>query len=133
NTTCAEWRAVLMSDLKPEVRIEAIKALSAFAPNGYGKDAAQAIIEVMRGYDIDNPDPDDSRLIGEALTAFLKVRSERVPILTDELRHGKTNARRFAITALQQVRPDALKAAVPAIIDACKDADASVRYGAIMT
>jgi len=49
NKTFAEWRATLMSDLKPEVRIEAIKALSAFAPNGYGKDAAQAPEPVRYG------------------------------------------------------------------------------------
>src|SRR5262249_17314618 len=32
----AEWRETLRDDLKPEVRVEAMKALSAFGTNGYG-------------------------------------------------------------------------------------------------
>src|SRR5262249_13173540 len=49
--TFAEWLLVLTTDLKPEVRAEAIRALSAFGANAYGKEAAEAIVEVMGDYD----------------------------------------------------------------------------------
>jgi hypothetical protein len=58
-----EWRTVLATDLKPEVRAEAIKALSAFGANGYGREATLAIVEAMRGYEINPGDAEDDKVM----------------------------------------------------------------------
>ncbi len=126
----AEWRAVLTTELKPEVRIEAINALSTFGANGYGKEAAEAIVGLMKGYDIERLPPDDSRVIHAAWEAFGKIGAEGVPTLLDELRHGEMNGRRFAIRALGRVRNP--KAAVPALIEAFKDEDVYIRRSALL-
>src|SRR5262249_34697497 len=46
-----QWRRLLLTELKPERRIEAIRAMSAFGANGYARDAAAAVIEVLRAYE----------------------------------------------------------------------------------
>jgi len=126
----AEWRAVLTSDLKPEVRTEAIKALSAFGTNGYGKEAAEAIIEAMRGYDIELSHQYDEHVISEARSAFGKIGSEGRAALVSELKHGKKNGRRFAIVALTEMHIRA-KPAVPAVIEAFGDEDLFIRSHAL--
>lgn len=99
------WRQILMSDLKPDVRIEAIKALSAFGANGYGKEAAEAIIQLMGGYEIPSHDPDDHKVINAAESAFRKIGPEGIAPLVEELEHGKLSGRRFAIAALRNMGP----------------------------
>lgn len=127
----AVWREVLASDLKPEVRIEAIKALSAFGTNGYGAEAASAIIEAMRGYDIALNDPEDSKVFGAAPTPLNKIGQPAVLALVEELKHGPVNGRRFAIMALMQMESRAASAA-PAVIEAFKSDDLYVRQNALL-
>ena len=50
--TFDQRREELLTELKPERRTEAIRAFRAFAANGLGRDAAQAIVDVMRGHDV---------------------------------------------------------------------------------
>lgn len=125
----ADWQAVLTTDLKPEVRLEAIKALSTFGANGYGKEAADAIIQAMRGYDIGSLDTDDGRVTEAATLAFRKIGSEGVASLLLELKHGNKNGRRFAIQALNQVQDRA--DIVPTLIAAFKDEDLFIRRFAL--
>jgi RNA polymerase sigma factor (sigma-70 family) len=47
----AHWRDTLRDDLKPEVRLQALKALSAFAGNGYAEEATAIVLDVMDGFD----------------------------------------------------------------------------------
>jgi hypothetical protein len=109
-----DWRRIMMTDLKPETRIEAIKALSAFGANGYGKEAAEAIIQLMRGYEFPGRDRDDQNVINAAESAFRKIGPEGASALIEELEHGKLNGRRFAIAALQNMGP-AAKDALPTL------------------
>src|SRR5262249_40204147 len=44
--TFNQWRTELMTELKPEIRIDGIKALREFGANGYGTEAVLAIVEV---------------------------------------------------------------------------------------
>jgi beta-lactamase regulating signal transducer with metallopeptidase domain len=139
----ADWLVILMNDLKPTARIDAIKALSTFGANGYGKEAAQAIIECMRGYDFAIHDSDDHTVINAAEAAFRKIGPEGVSALIHELEHGTINGRRFAIGALQYVGgtgyigsrgsqpPVVPREAAPAVLGAFKDKDAYVRQRAL--
>jgi hypothetical protein len=47
-----EWATELLTELLPERRVKALTALEAFARNGYGAEAARAIVAMMRGYDV---------------------------------------------------------------------------------
>ena len=129
-----EWRDEWKMELKPERRAEAINAFAAFGANGYGEEAAEAILEVMRGLEITLGDASFSessfkkgayvgnRLVKKsAIAAFLPVLpAYRIPpedatkVLSRELEIGNRNGRLFAIFALQNMGQDA-KAAIPAL------------------
>jgi hypothetical protein len=49
--TFNEWQNAWRTELSTEKRIEAVKALAAFGANGYGKEAAAAILEIASQYD----------------------------------------------------------------------------------
>ena len=125
-----EWRSVLRTDLKPETRIEAIRALCAFGANGYGREATEAVIEALRGYDIDTLDQDDSKVVEAAERGLAKIGADAVPVLLDELKRGGKTARWFALDGLSHLNKSA-KAAVPAVVEALKDEDVSVRLAAL--
>jgi RNA polymerase sigma factor (sigma-70 family) len=128
--TFADWALVLQIDLKPESRAEAIKALSTFGANGYGREATTAIVEVMRGYDLDAGDEDDTKVMHAARLGIGKIGVGAVPVLVDELKIGGPKRRRFALRGLGQVGR-AAKDAVPEVTPALQDQDAKVRTEAI--
>jgi len=49
--TFDEWRKLWKTELKTENRTECIKALAAFGRAGKGKEAAEAILEIVKEYD----------------------------------------------------------------------------------
>jgi beta-lactamase regulating signal transducer with metallopeptidase domain/thioredoxin-like negative regulator of GroEL len=49
--TFDNWRDAWQKELSTDKRLEAVKALAAFGANGYGKEAAEAILEVAGQYD----------------------------------------------------------------------------------
>jgi len=51
NKTFAQWRSLWKNELKTEKRTEAIQAMAAFGRAGYGKAAAEAILDVAGEYD----------------------------------------------------------------------------------
>jgi hypothetical protein len=51
-----EWRSQWRNELKVEERIEAIKAMTAFGRAGYGREAAESIMDVAREYNIGSID-----------------------------------------------------------------------------
>jgi HEAT repeat protein/beta-lactamase regulating signal transducer with metallopeptidase domain/protein involved in polysaccharide export with SLBB domain len=127
-----DWRNTLRTDLKPGVRVEAIKALSAFGTNGYDEEATAAIIEAARGYNLDVADAEESDVYSAASDALRKIGAAAVPALIDELKNGKRNGRRFAVTALATFQKQA-KAAIPALLATIRDKEASIRRQAILS
>src|SRR5262249_7059088 len=61
--TFDQWRKDLLTELKPEIRIDGIKAMREFGVNGYGEEAMQVILDIMRGFDVSKPTPDDKHLL----------------------------------------------------------------------
>src|SRR4029079_16885762 len=49
--TFSEWQTAWRTELSTDKRIEAVNALAAFGANGYGKEAAESIVEVAGQYD----------------------------------------------------------------------------------
>jgi HEAT repeat protein len=146
-----QWRTELTTELKPQVRVEGMKALSAFGANGYGKEATEAVLDILRGYNAESlsngevlrprnfsiqagiaspTTSDDQRVLLAGLEAVLKIGPDAVPALTAGLQEGNRNARRFAVTCLRQLGPEA-KPAVPALLKVLKGEDAYLQRYAI--
>ena len=124
-----EWRTLLLTELKPETRVEGIQALSAFGANGYGREAAAAIVEAVRGYNPDTSDPRDQAVQEAAQVGLAKIGAEAVPVVVGELKSGGKNGRRFVLGALRVIAWPA-RAAAPAVAEALKDRDPDIRLGA---
>jgi beta-lactamase regulating signal transducer with metallopeptidase domain len=124
----AQWAYELKTELKVEYKVEAITALTEFGRRGYGREATEAILDVMQYYSvltIDDSAP--GRLKKAALDAFdrnLTISGDRippidprksVPVLAKELKSENENRRLFAATALERLGPLA-KDAVDALL-----------------
>jgi HEAT repeat protein/beta-lactamase regulating signal transducer with metallopeptidase domain len=128
-----QWRDELLTELKPEVRVEGIRALSTFATNGYGEEALKAILEVVRGYELTLRDSSgEGNVINAAIYALKKMGPTPVGVLVEELKNGRTNGRRFAAHALGELGPN-VKSALPALLEAINDEDAWVRRHALQS
>ncbi|HZY87500.1 MAG TPA: M56 family metallopeptidase, partial [Gemmataceae bacterium] len=125
-----QWRTELLTELKPAVRIDGIKALATFGANGYGADATRAILELMRGYDTNHLDGDDQGVVNAAYDAVRKVGDPAVPALREGLKEKNRNVRRFAATALAGNSAWAATA-TPELLAALRDSDPYVRCDAV--
>jgi hypothetical protein len=135
------WADDLRNDLSPERRIEAINALAAFAGNGYGRPAAEAIVEAMKGYSVWSFDGTAvGRLKETALGAFrhppgLQMPSipkgDAQPVVLEALHSDDANQRLFAVAVLPDVvpqRPDS----VPHLAAMLNDPSVAVRRHAAL-
>jgi hypothetical protein len=126
--TFGDWSTILTTDLSPDKRTEAIKAMAAFGANGEGPQAAELIIGVMRGYSVWTIDgSSEGELKQAALDAFRKIpRGEALKPLTEALQHGNANQRLFALWVLPTAMVEP-KESAPLFVEAMKDKDAHVR------
>jgi HEAT repeat protein len=125
-----QWRNDLLTELKPELRVDGIKALAMFGANGYGAEAMRAILEVIEGYEY-NPrgmDEESNAIYQAAVSACFKMGESAVPVLREGLRSPNRNVRRFAVAGLGQVGGPA---AVPDILKFVPDKDAVMRLVAV--
>jgi beta-lactamase regulating signal transducer with metallopeptidase domain len=141
-----EWRDAWRTELSAEKRLEAVKALAAFGANGYGKEAAAAILEVVKLYDWSSiPGPFGragastspiNDLKREALNAFVGgprdvspsiVGEDWLPVLIEAARTGHPQVINFANQVLRRysIRPQIdtkeLRALIPQIIEWTRD------------
>jgi hypothetical protein len=129
----AQWRKELHTELKPELRIEGIKAMGTFGANGYGTEATTALLSVMRGYGSalgeSGKAAEEVQVIQAGWLAIRKIGPEALPSLRSALGHPHRDVRRFAITALEILESEA-RAAVPELLRAINDRDPFVAgYG----
>jgi hypothetical protein len=76
-----EWRNDWQTELSTENRIEAVKALAAFGRAGYGKQAAEAVLDVVRQYDWQYlEDPPIGKLQELASKSFAGTGEARMPL-----------------------------------------------------
>jgi hypothetical protein len=148
-----EWKNEWETELKPERRAEAINAFAAFGANGYGKEAAATIVEVMRGLEMKYSDVQfgeyyDSRkekLVGNDLIKHGAIAAFRrspysayrippdaaVPVLCDEVEGGNRNGWLFAACVLKNLGMEAAPA-VPTMIEILRqDPDPEIRAFAL--
>jgi beta-lactamase regulating signal transducer with metallopeptidase domain len=142
--TFQQWCVEIQTELSPNRRFEAVRALAAFAAHGYGTEAARQIVAVMRQYHqspvVDTP---VGKLKQAAQYAF-KPKNPRdpneadsidpqtaLPVLLEELKSGPRNGRQFAVAALQKMGV-AAKGALPALVQVVRnDTDLGVRQEAM--
>ena len=75
------WETYPRTELKPERRIDALRAMAAFGSRGYAKEATAVIVEMLKDYDNDadafaDAEPQkatpDQRIINEAIWRWVK-------------------------------------------------------------
>jgi beta-lactamase regulating signal transducer with metallopeptidase domain len=135
--TLLEWRTTLATDLSPQVRAEAIKALGAFGANGHATEAIRDIVQVIRKLPVDYRSVraefrDDQKVLDAASEAVRRMGLDAAPALVDELKKGNPNSRSFVamVFGSEPFRQD-LDRVTPALVVALRDENASVRYQAL--
>jgi len=124
------WRNELRTELKAELRVEAIDALGAFGSNGYAEEAAAAIIDVVKVYDVASNDRDDKSITSAVGRALRKIGPGAAPAVIAALNGSDKQSRLYAARVLSRYRLD--ESVVPALIAAVQDEDPHVRRGAIL-
>jgi len=79
--TFAEWKRDYLTELSPARRTEAVKAFAAFAANGYGQEAVNALFDVVKGYDFTTI---DGTPVGQLKQTTINALGELDPALTIE-------------------------------------------------
>ncbi len=120
-----EWKDVLVTDLDPDTRVKAIRALEAFGTKGYHGEAVPALAEVLRRESNDNA----ALAAGAALA---QIGGEGVAALAKALKHENVSTRLHAAGAFgyYSQRTGPALAAVPALVEATKDEEPSIRQRA---
>jgi len=127
-----QWKEDLISELSDTRRTEAVWAFMAFGNNGYGKEAAATIMDLM-GSITSLPGGNIRRddLIKAAQSTFQSLPREAAwPVVEEGLHSDNANKRLFAVRVLPHLQPD--KAQRRALLTArLSDADPNVRAAAV--
>ena len=124
-----EWRALLLTELKPERRCEAFKALAMFGVNGYGSQAATAIAQAIRG-NTPQGDKDDEEVVNAAEKALVKIGEPAIAVLAKALKSDAVRRRVMAAHSLGLMESGA-ETVLPQLEAALKDASREVRMTAL--
>jgi HEAT repeat protein len=123
------WVWELQDELSPPRRIEAIRALTAFAAREkYRTRVCEVILDAMRDYDVERLYDEDEPVVKAAHRALGKVGSASDESVLKELKEGPPQGRRFAIAHIELHLG---KRFIPALRDAIDDKDAYVCNSAV--
>lgn len=135
-----QWRTQLLTELTAESRLQAIKALRAFAMNRYGPETAVALIELVGTYkwrDVDDGKPKLIPTDEEAeVTKVLQAAAELMRCLGDEAHPAlkqalkSTNQMRRLFTLAVIVKLDSAAFATPLVGELTGHADPLTREAA---
>jgi RNA polymerase sigma factor (sigma-70 family) len=129
------WRSFMIKELKPERRIDAIRAMGAFGVRGYSREATEVIVKLMKEYQDPNDiysaaqgdgGPPDQKVVAEAYNSLRKIGPAAAPVLLKNL--DRPNLRLFAVIAFCRgvvALPDSALPAVVRLIADGKDKLAS--------
>jgi beta-lactamase regulating signal transducer with metallopeptidase domain/HEAT repeat protein len=125
-----QWRRDLLTELKPSIRADGLRALGAFGANGYGPEAAKAILEILRSYDWDTLSDEDEKVVREGYMAIARIGAPALPALTQAVGGKNRTERLSGIWALREMR-DRARSAVPVLLKAMKNDDVATRSSAM--
>ncbi len=144
--TFDQWRDAWQTELSPERRTEAVKALAAFGAHGHGKEAAAAILDIVAQYDIWTVIGDNSAMLplqnacitafgassragqGEGVVPQPLASEDALPVLLAAVRSDNRRVRMFLTLVLGNLR-DAK--ATDGLLELTHDADQDVRRSAL--
>ncbi len=122
-----DWRRELLTELKPELRIDGIKAMAEFGANGYGPEAVEVIGEIAKS--VHSEDQLGFRH-NTIRTAIRRIGPPAAPYLLRSLSSSDRNLRRFAAATIGFIIPHP-KEAIPALTELVNDDDSEIRALAI--
>jgi hypothetical protein len=79
--TFDQWRRDLLTELKPDSRVDGINAMREFGANGYPSEATQVILEIMRGFDPDVKDESHQKAVYASRLAVAKIGAPAAPVI----------------------------------------------------
>ncbi len=105
----SQWQEIAKTELSPERKTEAIRAMAAFGANGFGSEAVAQIVETARGYSalaiakgISNSP--EAKLISAALNGLARIPLKvSLPVLTKFLTDDNEYDRMLALMSLYMV------------------------------
>jgi hypothetical protein len=99
----AYWQTYCRTELKPERRIEALKALAAFGANGYAEEAAEVVMKIAEDYsgelrfrtdwhcvDVNDKTTPNGKVVSEALETSKRIGAAMLPALLKGLDDPRT-------------------------------------------
>jgi HEAT repeat protein len=107
--------------------------MQAFGTTGYGAEAVEVILEVVKGHPYTPGvamDAGDTEVLGAGWEACWRIGGEAVEPLREGLKNPIRNTRRFVVEALRRLGPDA-RAVAPDLVAAIADKDPVVRGEAL--
>ena len=140
--TFDEWRRELLIELKTERRVEALNALAAFAPHGFARETAEAVLEAKGREDFFSHNRNKDSFRSRTVSVFAGLDTIKVlPVLLETLRTGKSNDRAFACCVLSYLwgnagGPELLRSQKPiadALVGSSQDGDHRVRVVSLET
>jgi beta-lactamase regulating signal transducer with metallopeptidase domain len=121
-----EWRDSWRTELSPDKRLASLKALTAFGANGYGNEAAEVILDVVKEYDwsfihnepIGKLQEQAIKALGGSEYGHPSIPwQDWLPLFIAEYRSGNARVRKFAEHLLYQIQPtDANKDIIPELL-----------------
>ncbi len=135
--TFDQWRDAWQTELSPERRAEAVKALATFGANGYGREAAKAILDVAGQYDwtyLSSRSP-VGKLKKQAIEALTGANdathvpaADSLPVLLGVVRSDNQRVRMFLARVLGGFHDPK---ATDALLELSRDADRHVQFLAL--
>lgn len=122
-----DFEAILASELAPDRRAEAIKALTAFAPAGYAEEVAAIIFTEVESFDQLRYEGSQNELLRTTcMMGFVRVDPKFVtPLLVKAIREGSYGGRRIAISAVRKRNqsPELTEALLAVLADGAQDSE----------
>jgi HEAT repeat protein len=129
-----QWQAVLMTELDPKMRAEALAALGRFGASGYEDEASAAIAEFLSKARLIRTDEGDQKVEEAAAVAFMRIGPKALKTTVKLLKDKSPGVRRLATaveSSLMRDAPDPQPSAVEALVEATSDSDKQVRLAAL--
>lgn len=140
--TFDEWHRELLIELKTERRVEALNALAAFAPHGFARETAEAVLEAKGYSDFVSDNWNRSKFTSTAVSVFVRLDTAKaLSVLLKALDTGTSNDRAFACRVLSFLwekthRTELIASQKPimdALIASSRDRDYRVRVVSLRT
>ncbi len=132
--TFGQWQTVLMTELDPKMRAEALAALGRFGASGYEDEASAAIAEFLSKARLSRTDEGDQKVEEAAAVAFMRIGPKALKTTVKLLKDKSPEVRRLATEierSLIRNESNPQPSAVEALVEATTDPDEQVRLSAL--